>query len=602
MELPILFDANCFFISKRYNIQKLLDEFSNSQSYSFHITPDVENELISINVNKDLFNILEVSIDSINNIKEKSSMKYPPQDNDLSLIAAAFSFVEKKNVKKVIVVSNDYKLYIFTNQITKNILVTPVSTFCFMISTSSLNSLSWRNFGKESIQNYLSYNITRSKHYDITEVNKWILNSMADLISNEGQIPNLSLEPSKSDIKEVHKYLKNQKFDKDKYPYLISLIKYLSEIKIATLTSADSFAKPHNLENTQLKENQKEISNRISLWFEVLINSQNLSEFYVKILETIIFKELLDLYYYLLEYSLAQKEEIDIKPILIQLKHYASKLKNYDKLFEINFLAILNRIRMQDLEFASMIAKNSMISIPETMKSEYIQLTFLNYIISNKLSNVDETEYYQLELTNAFLEDKSIFEQAISNLGDQLFLWDMYEEAKKIYVTVLENNIIPETKKTITWYRKAILCDMILGSKSIQVMNLLEKIIEKVSNNPTLYNFFKNEKSPKPSKQGIWTRKYYENQIPSFLKLPLRIVSINKQTLTAIIDSRQGLFEIDIFLEMISFNVMLHSYDYEIVLKSDIEIEIIKCSNDNVWLNGRIIIDKNIPYIIRKSL
>ncbi|MEJ2279916.1 MAG: hypothetical protein P8Y70_19545 [Candidatus Lokiarchaeota archaeon] len=239
---------------KARNILDHLSKAAEDLDLEYYITNLVSEEIKAPLSFKEKFelvvNVQKVSNEEIIKIKnnlKKLNIRFPAQDNDLSLIALGKLLIQKNN-GNIYLVTDDFKLAKNTSLLYpgKEINILSLSSFLLKIQRTATKSQMrnyFKNVWKKSLNYTLGYMIERSKIYPAEEKITWLIeravsvteNSVISTDSNLNQ--ELAFGTGKQKYSEVlevaEKYIEGQNLPVSKQEMIKDILNFLENLKIS---------------------------------------------------------------------------------------------------------------------------------------------------------------------------------------------------------------------------------------------------------------------------------------------------------------------------------------------------------------------------------
>ncbi len=185
----IIFDANFFICMQEIKAKDILinlEKAAKDLGYEYLISEAVFEEIKAPQAFKDKFKTMinvqaveQSEIAQVKNDLEKYNIRFPAQDNDLSLVSLAKTMLEKDTKADVHLVTDDFKLAKNASLAYKGkINILSLSSFLLKVQRAATNS-QMRNYfktiWKQSLNYTLAYMIERSKIYPAEEKITWLI-------------------------------------------------------------------------------------------------------------------------------------------------------------------------------------------------------------------------------------------------------------------------------------------------------------------------------------------------------------------------------------------------------------------------------------------
>ena len=253
-----VFDANFFICMLSINAREILSHLKKVASdlnYEFYISNVVFNEIKTTDSFKDDFvqiiNIREVEqikIDKIKKDLDKSNIRFPAQDNDLSLVALSQELQEELELEEIHLVTDDFKLAKNTALLyPRGINILSLSSFLLKVHRTASKSQMrnyFKNIWKRSLNYTLGYMIERSKTYPAEDKITWLI-ERAVSVTEDSIISQDSYSEDKKikfgygaskyeeDLKIAEKYIEGQKLTRSDEEKVENIISFLENLKIS---------------------------------------------------------------------------------------------------------------------------------------------------------------------------------------------------------------------------------------------------------------------------------------------------------------------------------------------------------------------------------
>ncbi|MBY8982691.1 MAG: hypothetical protein KGD57_07070, partial [Candidatus Lokiarchaeota archaeon] len=253
-----VFDANFFICMLSINAREILSHLKKVASdlnYKFYISNVVFNEIKTTDSFKDDFvqiiNIREVEqikIDKIKKDLDKSNIRFPAQDNDLSLVALSQELQEELELEEIHLVTDDFKLAKNTALLyPRGINILSLSSFLLKVHRTASKSQMrnyFKNIWKRSLNYTLGYMIERSKTYPAEDKITWLI-ERAVSVTEDSIISRDSYSEDKKikfgygaskyeeDLKIAEKYIEGQKLTRSDEEKVENIISFLENLKIS---------------------------------------------------------------------------------------------------------------------------------------------------------------------------------------------------------------------------------------------------------------------------------------------------------------------------------------------------------------------------------
>ncbi len=253
-----VFDANFFICMLSINAREILINLKKAASeldYEFYISDVVFKEIKASDIFKekfvDLVNIREVDKKKIEDIKRKlnkGNIRFPAQDNDLSLVALSKGLLEEMDLSEVNLVTDDFKLAKNTTLLYPRIInILSLSSFLLKVHRTASKSQMrnyFKNVWKQSLNYTLGYMIERSKTYPAEDKITWLI-ERAVSVTEDSIISQDSYSEDKKikfghgtskyeeNLKIAEKYIEGQKLSRSDEASVENIISFLENLKIA---------------------------------------------------------------------------------------------------------------------------------------------------------------------------------------------------------------------------------------------------------------------------------------------------------------------------------------------------------------------------------
>ncbi|MBN1214999.1 MAG: hypothetical protein JXA99_06090 [Candidatus Lokiarchaeota archaeon] len=253
-----VFDANFFICMISINARDIishLKKIASDLNYEFFISSVVFDEIKVIDSFKeDLKNILEIrevdlaNIDQVKKKLDKKNIRFPAQDNDLSLVALSNELLEELGIDEIHLVTDDFKLAKNTSMLyPREINILSLSSFLLKIHRSASKSQIrnyFKNVWKRSLNYTLGYMIERSKTYPAEDKITWLIERAVSVTEDSIISKDSHLEEQKikfghgdskyeEDLKIAERYIENQKLNRSDEEKVEKIISFLENLKIS---------------------------------------------------------------------------------------------------------------------------------------------------------------------------------------------------------------------------------------------------------------------------------------------------------------------------------------------------------------------------------
>ncbi|MFX1366662.1 MAG: tetratricopeptide repeat protein [Promethearchaeota archaeon] len=256
----IIFDANffiCMLQIKARNILNNLGIIAQDLGYEYYISQIVFNEIKGPHTYRDKLKtilnveeILDKEIDTVKIALNRSNVRFPAQDPDLTLVCLGKKLLDENNTIPVHLVTDDFKLaknaqLLYKGQI--NIL--SLSSFLLKIQKSTTKSQMRKYFKeiwKRSLNYTLSYMIERSKIYPAEQKITWLIEKAIAVTETSILSQDIELENPEAGVKfeigaskyldEINiaeKYISNENLPQSEEEQIIRITKFLENLKIS---------------------------------------------------------------------------------------------------------------------------------------------------------------------------------------------------------------------------------------------------------------------------------------------------------------------------------------------------------------------------------
>ncbi|MBD3193944.1 MAG: hypothetical protein GF317_02740 [Candidatus Lokiarchaeota archaeon] len=259
MSENIIFDANFFICMLSIRARDILQNLSKATeelNYNLHISDLVFSEIKApksfLTQFKEIVNVKKVDEKEIQNVKnrlKKSNIRFPAQDNDLSLIALGESLLgDKENSKEIHLVTDDFKLAKNTTLLyPREINILSLSSFLLKIHRSVSKSQMrnyFKNVWKNSLNYTLGYMIERSKIYPAEEKIQWLIERAVSvtedsIITQDSYLDNekikfgIATNKYSEELEIAEKYIEGLNLPRSEEEEVESIINFLENLKIS---------------------------------------------------------------------------------------------------------------------------------------------------------------------------------------------------------------------------------------------------------------------------------------------------------------------------------------------------------------------------------
>ena len=254
----IIFDANffiCMNAIKAKDILGNLNRVAQDLAYKYYISDVVFNEVKAPDTFKENFkqfiNIEKINDSDIEKVKNelaKYNIRFPAQDNDLSLVGIGKKLLDEDNSQPVHLVTDDYKLAKNASLLYRGKLnILSLSSFLLKIqqtATKAQMRTYFKDIWKKSLNYTLSYMIERSKTYNMEEKLIWVIERAVSvtedsIITKDCQLTEKTVKfeigatkyPEEIAISE--KYIENQNITSSEDEKVRDIINFLENLKIS---------------------------------------------------------------------------------------------------------------------------------------------------------------------------------------------------------------------------------------------------------------------------------------------------------------------------------------------------------------------------------
>jgi hypothetical protein len=198
-----------------------------------------------------IITIKEIDEKAINDIKnnlEKRNIRFPAQDNDLSLIMLAINLIEEDNLDQIHLVTDDFKLAKNTAILySKEINVLSLSSFLLKlhreIPKSQMRNY-FKNVWQQSLNYTLGYIIERSKIYPAESKITWLIEravsvTESSIVTRDSYLDENKIEfgigSSKysEELKIAEKYIEGKSLTQQEEENIEKIAKFLENLKIS---------------------------------------------------------------------------------------------------------------------------------------------------------------------------------------------------------------------------------------------------------------------------------------------------------------------------------------------------------------------------------
>jgi predicted nucleic acid-binding protein len=255
----IVFDANFFICAisiRAKNFLKNLDHAGKKLGLDYYISEKVFNEIKAPYTFKDRFKafinvekILQSEIQMIKDELNKSNIKFPAQDPDLSLIALSERLMDDDST--IHIVTDDFKLAKNTASILKNkVNILSLSSFLLKINRT-IPDKHMRNYFKtlwrKSLNYTLHYMIERAHVYPAEQKIQWLIEKAINVTQDsiltqdvhfldkrEEQMKfEIGISKYPQEIAIAEKFIENQKLSQSKEEKIHEIQNFLENLKIS---------------------------------------------------------------------------------------------------------------------------------------------------------------------------------------------------------------------------------------------------------------------------------------------------------------------------------------------------------------------------------
>ncbi|MBD3215455.1 MAG: hypothetical protein GF311_22790 [Candidatus Lokiarchaeota archaeon] len=254
----IIFDANffiCMLSIEVRDILKNLQKAAEELELNLYTTQCVFDEVKAPDEFKkgleNFITIKEIDEKAINNIKnnlEKRNIRFPAQDNDLSLIQLAINLLKEEDLDQIHLVTDDFKLAKNTAILySKEINVLSLSSFLLKIHREIPKSQMrnyFKNVWQQSLNYTLGYIIERSKIYPAESKITWLIEravsvTESSIITRDSYLDENKIEfgigSSKysEELKIAEKYIEGKSLTQQEEENIEKIAKFLENLKIS---------------------------------------------------------------------------------------------------------------------------------------------------------------------------------------------------------------------------------------------------------------------------------------------------------------------------------------------------------------------------------
>jgi hypothetical protein len=252
----VVFDANFFICMKSIrarNILDHLDKVAQDLNLNYYISEVVYGEIKASpsfkKKFKDVVNVQKVSDDQIKEIKKDLKnlhIRFPAQDNDLSLIALGKDLINK-NMDSIYLVTDDFKLAKNTTLLYpgNEINILSLSSFLLKIQrtvTKPHMRNYFKNVWKQSLNYTLGYMIERSKIYPAEEKITWLIERAVSVtensvITSDSANQDLAFGTGKQiyseELEAAESYIEGKNLPPSKQDLIQDIVNFLENLKIS---------------------------------------------------------------------------------------------------------------------------------------------------------------------------------------------------------------------------------------------------------------------------------------------------------------------------------------------------------------------------------
>lgn len=254
----IIFDANffiCMLSIKVRDILKNLQKASEELDFDFYTTQAVFEEIKAPSKYKEelqkIIIIKKIDVKDIEAIKkklDKKNIRFPAQDNDLSLIQLAITLVNEKDLDQIHLVTDDFKLAKNTALLySREINVLSLSSFLLKIHREIPKSRMrnyFKNVWQQSLNYTLGYIIERSKIYPAESKITWLIERAVSvtedsIITRDSYLDENKIEfgigSSKynEELRISEKYIEGKSLTHEEEERIEKIAKFLENLKIS---------------------------------------------------------------------------------------------------------------------------------------------------------------------------------------------------------------------------------------------------------------------------------------------------------------------------------------------------------------------------------
>ncbi|MBY9007590.1 MAG: hypothetical protein KGD63_12635 [Candidatus Lokiarchaeota archaeon] len=253
-----VFDANFFICMISINARDIIEHLKKAASilnYEFYISRVVFDEIkVADPFKENLTQIVEIrdvepkKIDQVKIDLNKKNIRFPAQDNDLSLVALSKELSDEFNLEDVHLVTDDFKLAKNTSLLYPRMInILSLSSFLLKVHRSASKSQMrnyFKNIWKRSLNYTLGYMIERSKTYPAEDKITWLIERAVSvtedsIISKDSYVEDQKIKFGHGDskyeevLKIAEKYIKNQKLSRSDEEKVENIISFLENLKIS---------------------------------------------------------------------------------------------------------------------------------------------------------------------------------------------------------------------------------------------------------------------------------------------------------------------------------------------------------------------------------
>jgi len=254
----IIFDANffiCMLSIKVRDILKNLQKASEELDFDFYTTQAVFEEIKAPSKFKEelqkIIIIKKIDVKDIEAIKkklDKKNIRFPAQDNDLSLIQLAITLINEKDLDQIHLVTDDFKLAKNTALLySREINVLSLSSFLLKIHREIPKSRMrnyFKNVWQQSLNYTLGYIIERSKIYPAESKITWLIERAVSvtedsIITRDSYLDENKIEfgigSSKynEELRISEKYIEGKSLTQEEEERIEKIAKFLENLKIS---------------------------------------------------------------------------------------------------------------------------------------------------------------------------------------------------------------------------------------------------------------------------------------------------------------------------------------------------------------------------------